>query len=336
MFDKIIYSIVFHILHILYSQTITLGSFFIGQARKGGNFSKKKLSWYMNTGYQIGLKSPIYYSGKYESSDKIDIIISNHIHSYDLFLQTSIINQLSKKNIYYVFKKVCIFIPGLGFNLCCAPDIKLNKQMEYDLDNLVTSIKKMKSGIIVILPEGTRFTPEKRVLAQKYSRDNNLPIFNNTLFPKMKGMWLICNILTQENRMGNIIDLTTMVENCKNQKVVFKNLITKDIGNTLCVINSYNVPPLQIIQDYDVFKKWFLDIWKIKDNILENMHTVNDTHIYTRLPSNINIKDLSVLLVVIILFTYLMIKTNGKYLGYSFIVSYIITIIRYKLLKKKL
>ena len=69
--------------------------------------------------------------------------------------------------------------------------------------------------------------------------------------------------------------------------------------------------------------------------ILEDMHTVNDTNIYTKLRSKVTIKEVSMAVFVITVFTYLMIKTTGRYLGYSLIISYIITFIRYKLLKKK-
>ena len=336
MLIKLICVIVFLISHILYAQTITLGSYLIGQNRKGGDLSKKSLYWIQNVMYQKGLLSPIYYTGNYGSTDKIDIIIANHINSFDFTIQTSIFRQFDKRNTYYVMKKQTVFLPGAGFNVCSSPDIKLNKKIEDDLDNLVRSIRKIKSGIIIILPEGTRYTPEKKLLSHKYSKDNNLPVFNNVLFPKMKGMWLITNILTNENRMGNIIDMSIMIENFKNKKTMATDLLTKNFGNTLCAINSYGVPPSIIIQDYDMFKKWFLDIWKNKDNILEDMHTVNDTNIYTKLRSKVTIKEVSMAVFVITVFTYLMIKTKGRYLGYSLIISYIITFIRYKLLKKKL
>jgi len=332
---NIIYVIVLSLAIIVYTNTITLWSYLIGQNRKGGEFAKTYAMWLLDIFYQKGLKSTIYFSGKYENTDKIDVIISNHIHPVDFIIQSSIHRNFDKKPIFFILQKKLVFFPGIGFSMCSALDIKLNRKIEDDLDNLVTSIRKIKNGIIVIMPEGTRFTPEKRVIAQKYSRDNNLPIFKNTLFPKMKGMWLICNILTNENRMGNIIDLTLMVENYKHQKIYTKQLLSKKLGNTLCVINNYTTPA-GIIQDYDIFKKWFLDIWKIKDNILVNMYTENDTNIYTKLNNKVSTTEYSIAVFLIILFTYLMIKTKGRYLGYSLIISYIITFIRYKLLKKKL
>ena len=71
---KIIYFIIYIILHILYSNTITLGSYLIGQNRNGGNITKRYVYWIQNTIYQKGF-SPIYYTGKYEPTNKIDIII---------------------------------------------------------------------------------------------------------------------------------------------------------------------------------------------------------------------------------------------------------------------
>jgi 1-acyl-sn-glycerol-3-phosphate acyltransferase len=336
MFDKLIYVIILYLYIIINANIITLWSYAIGKNKRGGDITKKNNYWILNIFYQKLLKTPIYYSGTYTPTDKVDIIISNHIHSIDFMIQFSICRKIDKRPLYFILQKQFVFYPGIGFAMCSAPDIKLNKKIEDDMDNLVRSIRKIKNGIIVIMPEGTRFTPEKKKLAQKYSKDNNLPIFNNTLYPKMKGLWLIYTILTNENRMGNIIDMTIMLENCKNQKTYAKQMLTKKLGNTLCVINNYTPPPYEIIKEYDMFKIWFLDIWKNKDNILENMYTINDTNIYTRLYCNVTTKEISSAVFVISMFTYLMIKTKGRYLGYSLIISYIITFIRYKLLKKKL
>ena len=226
-------------------------------------------------------------------------------------------------------KKLTTMMVGGGFIAASAPNIILNKKLEDDIDNLRNSIKKIKSGIIVILPEGTRFTPEKRIIANKYSKDNNLPVFNNTLFPKMKGLWLICNILIKQNRMGNIIDISALIENMKNQQIKVSHLLSGNLGNTLCVINSYIVPYDGSLVKYNNFKKWFLEIWKIKDNTLENMYNMNDMNIYKRIKINTKLSDYIILIFILVLSIFISFVTKGKFITFGLAISYIITFYKY-------
>ena len=67
------------------------------------------------------------------------------------------------------------------------------------------------------------------------------------LFPKMKGLWIICDILKKNNRLGNIIDFTITVE-----KKYKKFSILNEIGDTQVIINSYNR-----IYYFFLFANWF-------------------------------------------------------------------------------
>ena len=331
MLIKIIAFIIFFILNISYSQLMCLPYYLIGNSRKGGDIAKQHLHWTLNPIYQIAFNSPIYYTGNYNKTNNIDILVANHVSSLDFLLLVSIIKQFENRNIYSIIKKELVLVPGLGFLLISAPDIKLNRHMDEDEDNIINTVKKIKSGIIFIFPEGTRYTPDKHELALKYSSDNNLYSFKNTLYPKMKGLWLVYKTLINENRMGKIIDVTTIVENFRHKKAQMEALLTTDMGNTLCILNTYTVPS---IPTYDIFKKWFLDIWIIKDNLLTNMYSPNDTHLYSKLSRKSDNSDYIIAIIIASIFIVLIIKTKGRYLIGTLLVTYIITFIKYKLLKK--
>ena len=333
MLKKIIYLIVLLLCAMSLSQTIIMGSYLFGKSREGGNIVKNAMYSLLPILYQEGFNSPIYYSGNYNKTNKIDIIISNHIHLIDFTMIIPIIRQFDDRDIYFIIKKTTIFFPGIGFALASAPDIKLNRKFEDDQENIINSVRKIKSGIIVISPEGTRFTKKKHTLAKKYSTDNNLTIYNNTLYPKMKGLWIIYNILINENRMGNIIDITTRIENFKNKDGSLINMLTTEFGNTYSIINTYTIPSYSL-KEYDCFKKWFLKIWDKKDNILDNIFTINNNYLYKRVKTEIVSSNYIFVLFLVTLFIYLLINTNGSYLYYSLIITYIISIIKYKILKK--
>ena len=325
MFTKIIYIIIYIIVTLSLSQIITLGSHLLCNKKIGSTISKNICYNILPIVYQHGFNSPIYYNGLYKKTMNIDIIISNHINILDFMINISILRQFDDRDIYFIIKKELVFIPATGFILL-ETDIILNRKIEDDIQNLVISIKKIKSGIIVLFPEGTRYTKKKHIDAKKYSIDNNLTVYNNMLYPKMKGLWTICNVLIKEKRLGNIIDITTRIENFKNIEFTSKKLFTHKFGNTYSIINSYSIP---IINNYDDFKQWFLKIWDKKDNILDIILTKNDKFDYKKVKSNIKSSDYILLVFIVTLFIYVCVKTNGLYLLFSLIISYIITIIKY-------
>jgi len=313
-----------------FSNIFTLGSYIGNCSKKGSNISKNVLFDLLPVLYQKGFSSPIYYSGKYNrQEDKVDIMIGNHLNVLDFTIYVSIIRQFDNRDIYLIFKKTLIFIPAAGFIISSSNDIKLNRNYNDDKNNIMNSLKNIKSGIILLLPEGTRFTALKKELSHNYSTTNNLHKFNNILYPKMKGLWLICNCLTELNRMGNIIDLSIVVENYKNKECKTLDLLKKKLGNTYCVISSYQTDSSNIIE-YDNFKEWFLDLWKEKDNIVGRMLTRNDNYIYRKLDNSISNSSYMLLILVTSLFIYLMVITKGLFLPISLLVTYIISIVKYK------
>jgi 1-acyl-sn-glycerol-3-phosphate acyltransferase len=242
----------------------------------------------------------------------------------DFAVYLSLIRLFDNRDVYFVLKRDIVFIPGGGFTLCVGPDIKLNRKLEDDQENIINSIKKMKSGIIIIMPEGTRFTPEKQKLAQEYSKENNYPVFKNTLFPKMKGIYLISKILNENNKLGRIIDFSTIIENFHLKTTHMTDLLTKPLGNTYSVIRTYDIPT-NYLNNYDKFKKWFLKIWKKKDTILDNIKNYN----YDILKAELKSYDYMIMIIMITLFIYLTMHSNGLFLPLSFVASYIITSIYY-------
>ena len=341
MITKIIYMLICLIFIISFSQTLLLSSYLIGGQSNTGDLIKNVMYSVCPLLYTKGFNSPIYYSGNYNKTDKIDVIVSNHISSIDFIIFTSLIRRYDDRNIYILLKKDIIFTPGLGFIMLSALDIKLNRKIEDDKNNIITTLKKIKSGIIVIMPEGTRYTPEKYKSSQEHSISNNLHVFKNILYPKMKGLWTICNILTKENKMGNIIDMTIMIENLRRKQGNIKQVLTTEFGNTYGIINSYTLPNnivSMILEQndktedvYDTFKTWFIDIWKKKDNILDfNTHEF----IYSKLNTELKSSEYILLVFIVTLLIYLTLHTSGMYLVYSFGISYIITLLSFYIKQK--
>ena len=333
MIKKIVAFIVLFILVISISQTICLGSYLFGKKEEGANIAKDIIISFLPYLYTYGFDSKILYDGIYNASNKVDIVISNHINTIDFTIYLSLIRLFDSRPIYFLFKKSILFIPGSGFILGSGKDIKMNRKMEDDEENINASISKIKEGIIILMPEGTRFTPEKFTEAQKYSKDNNLPVFKNTLFPKMKGVYTISNILKKNGVLGNIIDFTIQIENFKNTKCYMDKIMTKNLGNTFSIINTYSIPE-KVLNSYDTFKKWFLiKIWMKKDIILE---TIQDTKLneYKELVPNMKGYEYFIIIICVTLFFYFATHTNGLSIPISLLITYSMMYVLYRKSKK--
>ncbi len=331
MIKKIIAFIVHFIFLIATSQTVVLNSVFFGKGKEGGQLITNliiRMSIYL---YIHLFDSRIFYKGQYKKTDKIDIIISNHINTLDYVINAGIIREFDDRNTYTVMKKSEMFTPGLGFTLTESGYIFLNRKLEDDLEILSKSINNINNGIIVIMPEGTRYTEEKRDIAQKYSKDNNLPVFKNTLFPKMKGLWVIINELKKQNKLGNIIDFTIKLDKLdKNAGPNIYQFITEEMGNSYGIINNYEIP-LDKIEDYNIFKDWFLNkIWKKKDQILGNFDKSIKNSNFKEVDSSLKPHIYMLVIIIICWYLYLIKKSNFLYLLFGFIASYIIVYYKYR------
>ena len=323
MIKKIIYLIFLYLVIIAYSCMFILGSFPLTLNKESSNYFKVYIRKMLNYIYQNGF-SKIFYSGNYNKSDKIDIVISNHTNSIDFILNAIIIDNFDSRNINYFVKRDTSYIPAFGFVISSSTDILINRNIEDDKDIIIEKINKMKEGVIIIMPEGTRYTPEKQQKAIEYSKKNKLPIFKNTLYPKMKGLWLTINILKSKNKLGNLIDLTASIDNIMGKAAYMPYILGNDMGNTNVVINTYNIPKDNSLEKYDDFKNWFLNIWKNKDNQLDNMNK----KLYKKIPIDINFIYILSIIILIGLFIFLNLNTNFKYLQFSVILCYIITFTR--------
>ncbi len=332
MIKKIISLIVSFILMLSFSQTMCLGSTLLNVSIEGTSLTKDVLIDIMPYLYTYGFDSNIKYKGVYNNTDKIDIIISNHINTVDFLIYLSIIRQFDTRDIYFILKKDVLFIPGFGSILTNSNDIKLNRKIEYDINNLENSIKNIKNGLIVIMPEGTRYTPEKHEIAKQFSIDNKLHIFNNMLYPKMKGLFHICNVLKDNNKLGNIIDFTIFIKNLHLKKAHIDTLLTTKIDDTYNIINNYNIP-IDKLNNYNDFKEWFLDIWKTKDDLLNKMN-INNLNDYKNIKPKVKIHKLLIIIIILAITINLIIISKGLFIPSSLFVMGIFSFIKYKQLKK--
>jgi 1-acyl-sn-glycerol-3-phosphate acyltransferase len=114
-------------------------------------------------------------------------------------------------------------------------------------------IDKLEDELIIIFPEGTRYSKEKFLDGQKFSKENNLPIYDNLLVPKSKGLHSIYNRLLNTNKLGKIYDMSIIYK--KNKTFIINRELDYD--------------------DTKDFKTWLLEEWKEKDILMSYYQNID-------------------------------------------------------------
>lgn len=294
---KILYLVYIILIHIAYSQIL-----YIKPLLKYMNILTENIQKYYLTIYSKGFNSDIYYSGDIITfNEKIDIFISNHYNLIDFMINQGIFKKLNSKELSYLYSKYMDKLPLVGNAFKYDNSLALNKKIHLDIDNIKNYIKKNNNIVIYLNPEGTRINNKKLNKSKEYSKNNNLPIYNNLLFPKMKGLFTIINELAKQDKLGNIIDFTVKIENTTKNDNHLRNILNKDIGNTYLKINTYKCPH---ISDYDKFKKWFLMIWDKKEEYL-NDYNNEVKYKYNKLDTELDTSIKIITILFIFIFVYI-------------------------------
>lgn len=219
--------------------------------------------------YKNIFNSNIFQSGKLITTNKIDIVVANHINRFDFLILFSIIKNNTDCNIYPILHKGLTKIPFVN---CIAPtSIIITRDLVTDTEIIKNFIKKIDNGILFILPEGTRMTENNFEESHKFCDKNNLKKYNHLLYPKMKGLNLIINELNDSDKLGNLIDITIKVKNNLKFKTEYFDFIKYNIGDVYCNVSTYNINK-NVFNNYDLFKKWFLMIWDKKEAYFDNYY----------------------------------------------------------------
>jgi 1-acyl-sn-glycerol-3-phosphate acyltransferase len=255
-----------------------------------------------------------------QNHELFDIIVCNHINSIDFMFIISLLQKFNIKNYNLLFKKELVWLPGFGYASCSGTDIKLSRNFEKDnkyinkqLDNIINSEIKEKQ-VIIIFAEGTRYSEAKFKEGQLFSRNNNLPIFDNLLVPRTKGLWTIVNHLDKNKKLGNIWDFSLISTNKKS---------FLELGDIYTIIRKLE---LNNYQNYLLFKNDFIKNWEIKDKLITNYKNLNwDLVIFDTRYHHISVIIFTIILGTIILFN----KYGLIYYGISILVGYLICYSKY-------
>jgi len=324
MFKQLTFTVLLLVWYIYCSYYLVLPSVALNKEKEMTRLLKEIFQSMVNFNLKYAFGADMYYKNEIKvEPNKINILTCNHVCTVDWEFVLGLLNELKLSNYSLVGKKSLIYVPGFGFSFLYGDDIKLSRNWETDQVSLDKQLEEITDGLIIIFPEGTRFEINKQLEGREFSKKNNLPIYNNLLVPKSKGLWTICNKLKKLNKLGEINDLTIIMDNFRNQNAFFFDLINKPIGKVF-VYNRRLILPDNIEQN-DVFKTWLLEKWAEKDIIIDNYTNIT----YEPFKFNTNYKHLTIFFTTLILGSYHLYssKYNRYYflllivLGYIFVIK---------------
>lgn len=271
MFNKIFYGII-TIIIILSLNILFISSHLINKHKETAKFIQNETINLLPNIYHNILGGNIMYNGNYKKTNNIDIIISNHINHIDFIPVISTIRQFDDRFIYIIMKREIKHLYPIAGGILKNCSIMLVRNYEKDKHILRKLTKTISNSIIFLFPEGTTFSKIQHIKGITYSLQNNLPVMTKTLYPKMKGIYQIVDELSKQNKLGNIIDFTLIMENMMGSDKDYVKQISKNKINTFNNINSYIIPKFN---NYEDFKQWFIKKWHIKNNIIEKYRDYN-------------------------------------------------------------
>lgn len=194
------------------------------------------------------------------------LLISNHITELDFLLIPlfTINSNLTNTNVQIAKKDVGYQIPFIGLTGSLSGDIFLQRNVNLDIDKLN---KKIDFNFMMLYPEGTCFTKQKKIMSDNYCDKNKLIKFKYHLYPRLTGLELIIN---NNKDIKFIYDFTVIYDSIKKNygpKYALLNfLLCKfKIPNKIFIkINKYKID-----KKIGFDKKIIENIYLSKDDFIE-------------------------------------------------------------------
>ncbi len=261
-----------------------------------------------------------------QNKNLVDILICNHITTVDFLIIIIYLKYFNISNYNFILNYKVQYVAGLGLTMYANPDIKVFRNWEQDQDSMQKQIEKFnkntshKKQVLIIFPEGTRFTEAKFKTAQEFSKTKGIPVYDHLLVPKARGLWFLINSFKKANKLGRVWDLTLTIPSILGKSAYIEDLIGKPIGPVYGTIKELKLD--FNYEDLEIFKTWLFKNWQAKDNFIKYYKNF----IYKKLHfDNSKYKHLAIISLVCLIFSLFLSKKYGRYyILTSIVISYIL------------
>lgn len=206
------------------------------------------------------------------------IIISNHLGAIDFLLHNVVSSRAGKRgDCKYFIKYSSLFIPIFGLIMYFLGFIFLNRNWQSDrkyLQKQFSFIKNSKKPIwLMLFPEGTRYSLEKVKSSQDFSKENNLPVLDNVLYPRTKGFIETVQSL-RKSHVTHVYDFTLAIHHqTKGFAAVppIAQVFLFGVSGYKCMIHVKRYAIAHLPESDEELGQWAKDRFHEKDLFLEEL-----------------------------------------------------------------
>ena len=261
-----------------------------------------------------------------QNPNLVDIIICNHITTIDFLIILVYLKYFGINSISFLMHYKVNYIVGFGLVMYANSNINVFRNWELDQDNMCKQIDNFKTNIsskkqvLIIFPEGTRYTEDKFKTAQEFSKSKGIPVYDHLLVPKARGLWFLINSFKKANKLGRVWDITLTIPSMLGKSAYIDNLIGKPIGPVYGMIKELKID--FNYEDFETFKMWLFKTWKVKDDFMKYYKNL----IYKKVRfDNSKYKHLAIIALVCIVFSIFLSNKYGRYyLLTSLVIAYML------------
>ncbi len=196
------------------------------------------------------------------------IVFSRHASTLDTMLPIAVVREL--KYFRYVIKSELLTDPALDYCAQRFPNVFVqrgSKDPEFEIEKVIALGKELKpNDAVVIYPEGTRFTPEKRArLVEKFADDEEMgPIverLENTLPPLREGGVR----LVEETPDA---DLVFIAHRGVDDVSAMSDLVKGHMTDATMEVRIWRIPASQVPRSEDGIRDFLVDNWERIDHFI--------------------------------------------------------------------
>lgn len=213
------------------------------------------------------------------SNNKNKILISNHISELDFLFNSFIVNNFGNyyNNTFIATSKKMIgyFLLGPSILSVLSKDIYLNRNIGKDTEILSSN---NNATLLLIYPEGTCFSKNKKLQSDNYVNKNNLYLFKYHVYPRITGLQTIIT----NNDYDFIYDITIIYNTIPKEKYGEEYTFYKYLYNyvfpqqVFLHIKKYEIDNRKFVTDDKYVEKLLVKIYKNKDKIISSFDVNNN------------------------------------------------------------
>lgn len=205
------------------------------------------------------------------------LVIMNHSYGTDFIFTGIVFDHFGLLGNLKGFSKYSHgFLPGIGWSWRFAELVFLNRSFDKDQKIINKQLAKIvnypDSVMLMMCPEGTRFTKVKHEASVKFAQERGLTVLNHHLIPRTKGFTASLPVL--KTKCSSIIDMQLVFDRKTEHEPTFSSIICGKSSNAHMYLRRITMS--EVPDDEVEVGKWLQELFVRKDKLQTSFHETGD------------------------------------------------------------